>query len=329
MARNVILMFVITTPLCGCGGQESKTPDQPTASPPVKAVEARPPVDKPSARQPAKPAVAAPLAEKPSSKPSAEMSDLGEYASFPACGIKIRQPDGFEKSDTFDGFGEPETQSSIMAVSLPGPYSQISAGFSKEQIKSRGWVLRSRDEVTINGLPGILVHFEQPAGDQVFLKWSFVFGNDQKTTMVTATFPKEHEQVLSARLKSAVLSLQPDQSTPPDPGADLAFTLVASPKLKLSPGINRTLVYSKDGKAMLKSPGDPLFVAAPSIGVAIIGDERKFAEQRLLGTVHTKNLQVKSVDAITIDGLDGFRIARRGRGRLIRNAACHLPGRAV
>jgi hypothetical protein len=73
-------------------------------------------------------------------------------------------------------------------------------------MKSRGWSQRSREEVTINGLPGILVHFEQPAGDQVFLKWSFVFGDEKKTTMVTATFPKERELTLSARLKAAVLS---------------------------------------------------------------------------------------------------------------------------
>ena len=57
---------------------------------------------------------------------------------------------------------------------------------------------------------------------------------------------------------------------------------------------------------MIKSPGDPLFIAASSLGQMVIGDQRKFAEQRLLGTVHTKQLKVKSVDPITIDGLDGF-----------------------
>ena len=190
MARRIILMFVITTSLCGCGGAESKPPDQPTASLPIKAAAVRPLVDQPSAPQPAKPAAARELADKPASDSSAEKSDLGEYVSFPACGIKIRQPEGFEKSDTFDGFGEPETQSSIMAVTLPAPYSQISAGFTKEQMKTRGWAWQSRDEVKINGLPGILLHFEQPAGDEVFLKWSFVFGDNEKTTMVTAAFPK-------------------------------------------------------------------------------------------------------------------------------------------
>ncbi len=242
----------------------------------------------------------------PSLHAGGDKSGLGDYVSFPACGIKIQQPEGFEKADNFDGFGEPETQSSIMAISLPAPYSQVTAGFTKEQMKTRGWVLLSRDDVKVNGLAGILVHFEQPRGEEVFLKWSFVFGDDKKTTMVTAAFPKVQERELSARLKSAVLSLRPDRVTPPDPGADLPFTLAATPKLKLSPGINRTLAYTKDGVFMIKSPGDPLFIATSSVDQVIVGDRRKFAEQRVIGTVHAKQVKVKSSDAITIDSLDGF-----------------------
>ncbi len=305
MERHVILMFVITTSLCGCSG-ESKAPDQPPASPPAETAAARPLADEPSVSPPAEPAAARPVADDPASDADDKKSGLGDYVSFPAFGLKIRRPEGFEKADNFDGFGEPETQSSIMVLGIPAPYSQVTAGMTKEYLKTRGWSLKSRDDVNVNGLRGILVHFEQPAGDEVFLKWSFMFGDDQKTTMVTATFPKVQERELSARLKSAVLSLRPDRATAPDPGADLPFTLVATEKLKISPGINRTLAYTKDGVFMIKSPEDPLFVATSSLGEVIVGDRRKFAEQRVLGTVHTKQVKVKSNDRITIDGLDGF-----------------------
>ena len=305
MERHLILMLVITTSLCGCGG-ESKTPDQPTVSAPAKSAVAPPPAKSTVAPLPAEATAARPPAAELPSDASGEKSELGDYVSFPALGLKIRQPEGFEKADNFDGFGEPETQSSIMAISLPAPYSQVTAGFTKEQMKTRGWVLLSRDDVKVNGLPGILVHFEQPAGDEVFLKWSFVFGDDKKTTMVTAAFPKAQERELSTRLKSAVLSLRPDRAALPDPGADLPFTLAATPKLKLADGINRTLAYTKDGVFMIKSPGDPLFIATSSVDQVIVGDRRNFAEQRVVGTVHTKQVKVKSSDAITIDGLDGF-----------------------
>jgi hypothetical protein len=305
MKRHVILMLSFTTALCGCSGK-SKAPDSPAVSPPAKAAAAPALADQPRDPPPAKAAATPALAEEPASDSDGEKSALGDYVSFPASGIKIRQPEGFEKADNFDGFGEPETQSSIMAMSIPAPYSQVSAGFTKELMTAKGWVLQSRDEVKVNGLPGILVHFEQPAGDEVFLKWSFVFGDDQKTTMVTAAFPKALEQALSARLKSAVLSLRPDRATPPDPGADLPFTLAATPKLKPSPGISKTIAFTRDGVVMIKSPGDPLFIATSSLGEVVVGDRKKLAEQRVLGTVHTKQLKEKSNDAITIDGLDGF-----------------------
>jgi hypothetical protein len=305
MERHVILMFVITTSLCGCS-RESKAPDQPLASPPAGTAAARPLADEPSVTPPEKSAAARPVADDPASDADDKKSGLGDYVSFPAFGLKIRQPEGFEKADNFDGFGEPETQSSIMVLSIPAAYSQVTAGMTREQLKKRGWSLESRDDVKVNGLPGILVHFEQPAGDEVFLKWSFIFGDDQKTTMVTATCPKVQARQLSDRLKSAVLSLRPDQATSPVPGADLPFTLAASEKLKISPGISRTLAYTKDGVFMIKSPDDPLFIATSSLGEVIVGDRRKFAEQRVLGTVHTKQMKVKSIDTITIDGLDGF-----------------------
>ena len=91
-----------------------------------------------------------------------------------------------------------------------------------------------------------------------------------------------------------------------DAGADLPFTIEASKKLKFTPAISRTLAYTKDGVIPVKSPEDPLFIVAPSYGKVAVGDKRKFAEQQLRGTAATKDFAVKSTDAITIAGLDGY-----------------------
>lgn len=287
MKLHIIPVFLVTTLLCSCS-RESKAPD-PSSSPPPAQASAAP--------QPPR---------EPTSDLQGDNPALGNHVRFPACGITIRQPEGFEKADSFDGFGQPETQSSIMAVGIPGPYSKVTAGFTQEHMKARGWTLHSKQDVKVDGLSGILVHFEQPAGGKVFLKWSLAFGDDRKTTMVTATFPKSQERELSARLKSTVLSTRLDQSAPPNPGADLPFTIAASPKLRLTPGINKMLIYTKDGVMPTKSPEDPLFIAAPSLGKVVMGDRLPFAEQRLHQTALTKGLVVKSTDAITIGGLDGY-----------------------
>jgi hypothetical protein len=287
MKRLIIPVSLVTTLLCSCSS-ESKTLRQPSSSPQVAPSPARQPVGDPSADS------------------DGGRNSLGDYVGFPKCGIKIRRPEGFEKADSFDGFGQSETQSSVMAASIPGPYSKVTAGFTQEQMKARGWVLRTRRDVKVDCLPGILVHFEQHAAGQVFLKWSLVFGDDRKTTMVTATSPMAAARELSARLKAAVLSTRLDRVSHVDPRADLPFTLAASPKLKLTPGINRTLAYTKDGVIPAKSPKDPLFIVAPSVGKVVTRDKQQFAERRLHQTAQTKRLAAKTTDAVNIDGLDGY-----------------------
>lgn len=279
MKRHIIATFWILTLLCSCSN-ETKTSDQPTG--------------------------ALDSAGVASSDSEAGESTLGDYVRFPVSGVKIRQPEGFEKADSFDGFGIPGTVTALVAVSLPGPYSKVTAGFTQKQMKAQGWTLRSRQDVRIDDLPGILVHFEQPAGGQLFLKWSLAFGDDQKTTMVTATSPKAQERELSARLKAAVLSTRLDQTTPGVPGAGLSFAFTASSKLRVAPSISRTIAYTKDGVSPARSPEDPLFIAAPALGEVVAKNRRQFAEQGLRQTSQTKRVAVKSTDAIAIAGLEGY-----------------------
>jgi hypothetical protein len=232
---------------------------------------------------------------------------LGDYVSFPASGVKIQQPAGFEKDQSFDGFSNPESQSSIMAIRFQLPYAKINGAFTQEQLKTRGWTLRSRKDVKVDNLPGILIHFEQPLGDQAFLKWSLIFGNDQTTTMVTAAFPKKHEKQLSNLLKAVVLSsVQMNQSASFNAGTGLPFTLTASKKLKLTQSISRTLTYTKGGVFPGKSPMEPMFIVVPSIGKVLVANQPQYAEQLLQQMEDTKKLIVKSTKTIMIAGLHGY-----------------------
>jgi hypothetical protein len=232
---------------------------------------------------------------------------LGEYVSFPASGVRIRKPAGFEKDNSFDGFSNPETQSSILATTTTISYAKSNGAFTKEQLTTRGWILRSRQEVKVDDLPGILVHFEQPSGGNVFLKWSLIFGDDQKTTIVTATFPKSYERKWSSLLKSAVQSstriLQKGQS---ESGPNLPFTITTSKKLKPTQIISSSLAYTKDGVVPAKSPTDPIFIAVPSIGQVVVVNKLSYAENLIRQTPNVKKLSVKSTEPVTIANLQGF-----------------------
>ncbi len=245
-------------------------------------------------------------------RPLAELArgaPVGEYVTFPAVGVRLPRPEGFEEADSFHGFVQPNAFSSVMAVSVPGPYEECTAGFTAQKMRANGWTLLSKEEVEVDGLTGVLIHFQQPGpGGGVFLKWLLVFGNQRKTTIITATFPKFLKGEFSAELRGVVVGTQLDNSPPPAPGSDAPFTVVASKKLKLTPNISvgKSLIYTKDGVIPGESPGDPFFIVTPSLGNVAVDDEREYALRHLHQTAATKIVSVTSTQPITIDGLDGF-----------------------
>jgi hypothetical protein len=248
---------------------------------------------------------AAPAPVGPGDQSTRGQEGLGEYVVFPSCAVKVRQPEGFETAEAFDGFRDLDTQSSVMVVRIEAPFAETTKGFAQEHMRPRGWTLHSRQEVEVGSRPALLIHFEQPAGGRQFLKWVIAFGDEKSTTLVTAAFPKDREQELSARLKATVLSTQPEDDAPAEPGADVPFTITPSPELKPTRAMSRALAYTKDGSLPTKSPEDPLFIAAPSFG-SVAKEKRRFAEQRLLNTAQTKDLVIKSTEKVTVDGLEGF-----------------------
>ncbi len=235
-----------------------------------------------------------------------------QYVSFPAAGVKLVRPSGFDDAENFHGFQQPSTQSSVMVLMIPGPFSECSRGLTAKPLKTRGMTLRSKENVEIDGNPGVLVHVTQNAYGTEFAKWILAFGNENETRTVTAAFPKSDEANLSSQLKAAVLSTKIDDTPPPTPGADVGFAIIASAKLKLTRGIGKMLVYTKDGVIPAKSPEDPLLVAAPSLSKVPIDNKRQFAVQRLFQTAHTKISSVTSNHEITIDGLEGYEIVADG-----------------
>ncbi len=72
------------------------------------------------------------------------------------------------------------------------------------------------------------------------------------------------------------------------------------------------LMYTRDGAISKGSPGDPLFIAAPSLSKIEIDDQRQFAMQRLLQTGQTRISSVRFNSEITIDGLVGYEMVASG-----------------
>lgn len=233
---------------------------------------------------------------------AAKTDKLGDYVSFPGVGVAIRQPDGFIVDDSFEGFGMREKQISVMALSLPGPFREISGGFTEMHIEEQGWTFLSREELKVGDMPAVFIQFEQTAAGTVFEKLTLTFGSDEKTTLVTATYPKEFRDEFSAELRAAVLSSRPAKADPAAEAPDL--TVEGSKKLRRTFGVSGLIIYTLKGKIPADAPEDPLFLIGK--GFRVVLDTKGFAEQRLRTHAHTKNVANVSTTPFSVDGLEGF-----------------------
>ena len=77
--------------------------------------------------------------------------------------VSLIPPSGFEISTSFAGFQKNELNASIMVIEMPGPFSEVSKGFTPEGFASQSVIIDTIVTYTINGLPGVLASGQQNA----------------------------------------------------------------------------------------------------------------------------------------------------------------------
>ncbi len=144
-----------------------------------------------------------------------------------------------------------------------------------------------------------------------------MFGNEQTTNVITATFPTENAAKLSETLKQVVLATTPSSILPSKVSA-LPFTITAaaglSPVQKVA-AMGKAAAFTKDGNIPTADPSDPLFIVAPSLGAVPIGDSKAYATKRLNVYSQLEIGTVTSTNKISIDNLSGWEIAADARDR--------------
>lgn len=231
---------------------------------------------------------------------------LAEPVFFPAAGVTIDGPKGFQLAADWEGFGQRSTGASILAMTVDAPYTALAAGFTAENLAAKGWALLSREDVVLDGQPGVLIHFSQPAQGQTYLKWSLITGTDTRATMVTGTFPEAQAHRLSAPLMTAVLSTRAAAGGPSVAPDTLGLAVTPGPLLVETPGVSGLLLYTKDGVMPAASPVDPIFIVARSLGAATVDTPQAAAELRLHQTAETDEIAIRSTTPLTVAGLAGF-----------------------
>ncbi len=236
--------------------------------------------------------------------------------SFPEVGLTIEQPIGFTKAASFYGFEQSATNSSVILTKIPGPFSKVTKGFDKSNLATRGISLISKQPVKIDNQQGLLLQVTQSAYGEQFRKWVLVFGNEQSTQLVTATFPNDKAATIGESLKKIVLAVAPSSPSAASTKSSLPFTVTAVEGLlavRAAVGVGKIAAFTKDGNIPLANPTDPLFIVTPSLGDVPVDDRKSFATSRLSNYPQTEITAIASTNEIAIDNLPGWEIIANGR----------------
>jgi hypothetical protein len=252
--------------------------------------------------------VAVPMAISQASPATETPADPKAYTTVRGSKISLIKPDGFTAASTFPGFQQESSGASIVVTEIPGPYSKVTSGFNAATLKTREITLVSKENIQIDRYQGLLLQVNQPLDSRLFSKWITVFGDEQETVIVVATFPKDTAAKLSRSLKNTVLSAKWSRDKVVDPFADLKFGVTDTPNLKFAKRILNGLFYSKGGVFPLTAVNDPFLVVSEAISKVIVGDRQRFAEKRIGQVQQVKNLKIDSIQPISIGGLSGYEI---------------------
>jgi len=260
---------------------------------------------------------------------TATATPAGPLVAVAGTQVLMPPPGGFEPAENFPRFADPASGATIMVTELSAPYEATVAGFTAETLGARGMNLLEKQEVDYDGQRGLLVKIEQDANAVTIAKWIAVWGSNQETVLITASYPKLVEDRVGARMKEAVLRAKLNANGPSDPAAGMGFSLDAPDGLKLVQRVGNMLLYARDGAAATaRAPGDPLFVAGRAVSNVVVGDLKQFAERRLLETAEVRDIAVTRSEPITIGGLQGHEIEAKANdiSSCWRRSGGSIPG---
>lgn len=230
--------------------------------------------------------------------------------------VSLTPPAGFTAATQFPGYGQESTRSSIMVTEIPGPFSELAAGFSQpKELAAKGLSLIGRSEIKVGEYPALLAHVSQRAQGVAFQKWILLFGDQQESVMLTATFPAARARALSATMKASLLTAiwERGKNVPAEEG--LTFSVNEAGGLKLTKRIANALLYTKSQIIPNKSVDEPLFVVAQAVSKVNAADAENIAFARVKQINTLTDIAVETSNKVVVDGLEGYEIIAGAKDR--------------
>lgn len=226
-------------------------------------------------------------------------------------------PTSFESTTNYKGFQNPNDQTSmIMVTEIPGPYLQVSAGYNFEMLQKQGMELKTKKEVKVADLNGILLELDQTANGMAYSKQILIFGNEKSSTLINGVYLKDSIR-LGQKIKEAILTTVVDTELKINPRESLNYSLNENVgSLKFISVIGNGMLFNRDLKTPTESPDKATLLTDKSFANSPIENKKIFCSSRL--KKYPDDYAVisnKGINEIEIDNLKGFELFGKNNDR--------------
>jgi hypothetical protein len=219
-------------------------------------------------------------------------------------------PNPFESSSNFKGFQNPNDQTSmIMAMEIPGPYSEVTKGFNSEMMQKQGMELKTKKEIEVAEFNGLLIELDQSANGMIFSKQIIIYGNEKSSTLIIGVYLKDSLQ-LGEKIKESILTTFVDAKIESNPREALNYTLNESiGSLKFKAVIGNGMLLNRDLKTPTESIDKATLLTDKSFAKVKIKNKKLFCISRLKKYPDDYSvIPSKGINEIEIDNLKGFEL---------------------
>lgn len=224
--------------------------------------------------------------------------------------ILIVPPAAFEISNNFKGFQNPfDPTSMIMAMEIPGPYSEVTKGFNFDMLKTKGMELKAKREIKVADFNGLFIELSQPANGKIFSKQILIYGNDKSTTLINGVYLNDSLR-LGEEIKKSILTTIVDSELQSDPRDALNYSLDESAgSLKFKAVVGNGMLFNRDLKTPTESIDKATLVTDKSFAKVEIENKKLFCISRLKKYPDDYSvIPVKGINEIALDDLEGFEL---------------------
>jgi hypothetical protein len=229
------------------------------------------------------------------------------YQSFDSLGVKLLCPPGFQPSKKFVGFDCENPAAMIHVAEIAVDSQPMIERLKKGDVGKPAITLLSMEEFMIGPHRALLMNYEQPdAAGTNWQKWSLMFGNDEKTTMLVAAYLPEAAADLSEPIRSTLT------------GVKLAPTYSQySTRNSVGPGTgklkrdrmsrNKEMYFEVDGPER-KTGTSPFLLISEVRKRDEAHDKKEFATAVAKTSNGSEGVVVKSIQPIKLSGVEGYEI---------------------